>query len=57
MRPMLGHASATLTLDAYADLFEHALDRAAGRAAADSVRTESVGPNLVAVGPVRRRHG
>lgn len=53
---MLGHASATLTLDVNADLFEHDLDRAAGRAAANSVRTESVGPNLVAVRPDRRQH-
>ncbi|MFI7216904.1 hypothetical protein [Micromonospora maritima] len=43
---MLGHASAAMTLDVYADLFEDdldqvadRLDRAAGRAAADSVRT------------------
>lgn len=57
VRRMLGHASATLTLDVYADLFEHDLDRAAGRAAAYSVRTESVGPNLDPIGPVRRQHG
>ncbi|MEU7172813.1 tyrosine-type recombinase/integrase [Micromonospora tulbaghiae] len=54
---MLGHASATLTLDVNADLFEHGLDRAAGRAAADSVRTEGVGPDLDAIGPGRRQHG
>jgi ketopantoate hydroxymethyltransferase len=48
VRRMLGHASAAMTLDAYADLFEDdldraadRLDRAAGRAAADSVRTEA----------------
>ncbi|WP_255509031.1 tyrosine-type recombinase/integrase [Micromonospora sp. A202] len=61
---MLGHASAAMTLDVYADLFEDdldqvadRLDRAAGRAAADSVRTESVGPDLDAVRPDRRQHG
>ncbi|MEU7760193.1 hypothetical protein [Micromonospora aurantiaca (nom. illeg.)] len=53
---MLGHASATLTLDVNAHLFEHDLDQVAGRAAANSVRTESVGPNLVAVRPDRRQH-
>ncbi|WP_255609398.1 tyrosine-type recombinase/integrase [Micromonospora sp. PLK6-60] len=61
---MLGHASAAMTLDVYADLFEDdldqvadRLDRAAGRAAADSVRTEGVGPDLNAVRPGRRQHG
>ncbi|WP_308159605.1 MULTISPECIES: tyrosine-type recombinase/integrase [Micromonospora] len=61
---MLGHASAAMTLDVYADLFEDdldqvadRLDRAAGRAAADSVRTEGVGPDLDAVRPDRRQHG
>ncbi|WP_372433876.1 tyrosine-type recombinase/integrase [Micromonospora coerulea] len=61
---MLGHASAAMTLDVYADLFEDdldqvadRLDRAAGRAAADSVRTEGVGPDLDAVRPGRRQHG
>ncbi|MEV7326640.1 tyrosine-type recombinase/integrase [Micromonospora sp. NPDC093244] len=60
---MLGHASAAMTLDVYADLFEDdldqvadRLDRAAGRAAADSVRTEGVGPDLDAVRPDRRQH-
>ncbi|MBC9001781.1 hypothetical protein [Micromonospora aurantiaca (nom. illeg.)] len=33
------------------------LDRAAGRAAADSVRTEGVGPDLDAIGPHRRQQG
>ncbi|WP_121400291.1 site-specific integrase [Micromonospora sp. M71_S20] len=61
---MLGHASAAMTLDVYADLFEDdldqvadRLDRAAGRAAADSVRTAGVGPDLDAVRPDRRQHG
>lgn len=61
---MLGHASAAMTLDVYADLFEDdldqvadRLDRAAARAAADSVRTEGVGPDLDAVRPSRRQHG
>ena len=60
---MLGHASAAMTLDVYADLFEDdpdqvadRLDRAAARAA-DSVRTEGVGPDLDAVRPGRRQHG
>ncbi len=61
---MLGHASAAMTLDVYADLFEDdlnqvadRLDRAAGRAAADSVRTEGVGPDLDAVRPAGRQPG
>ncbi|MFD6663264.1 hypothetical protein ACFWDK_12950 [Micromonospora chalcea] len=56
--------TAAMTLDVYADLFEDdldqvadRLDRAAGRAAADSVRTEGVGPDLDAVGPGRRQRG
>ncbi|MFE9652476.1 tyrosine-type recombinase/integrase [Micromonospora sp. NPDC006431] len=59
---MLGHASAAMTLDMYADLFEDdldqvadRLDRAAARAAADSVRT-GVGPDLDAVRPGRWHH-
>lgn len=61
---MLGHASAAMTLDVYADLVEDdldqvsdRLDRAAGRAAADSVRTEGAGPDLDAIRPGRRQHG
>ncbi|MEU5964303.1 tyrosine-type recombinase/integrase [Micromonospora parva] len=61
---MLGHASAAMTLDVYADLFEDdldqvadRLDRAAGRAAAESVRTEGVGPDLDALSPDRQHHG
>ncbi|MBQ1065177.1 MULTISPECIES: site-specific integrase [Micromonospora] len=61
---MLGHASAAMTLDVYADLFEDdldqvadRLDRAAGRAAADSVRTVSLGPDLDAVRLGRPQHG
>lgn len=57
------HASAAMTLDVYADLFEDdldqvadRLDRAAARAAADSVRTEGIGPDLDAVRPGRRHH-
>ncbi len=57
---MLGHASAAMTLDVYADLFEDDLDqvadrrdRAAVRAAADSVRADGVGPDLDAVRPAR----
>ncbi|MFI7279091.1 tyrosine-type recombinase/integrase [Micromonospora chersina] len=63
VQQMLGHASAAMTLDVYADLFEDdldqvadRLDRAAARAAADSVRTEAVGPDLDAVRPGRRHH-
>jgi integrase len=58
---MLGHASAAMTLDVYADLFEDdldqvadRLDRAAARAAADSVRTGGARPALDAVRPGRR---
>ena len=58
---MLGHASAAMTLDVYADLFEDdldqvadRLDRAATRAAADSMRTDGPGPVLDAVKPHRR---
>jgi integrase len=61
---MLGHASAAMTLDVYADLFEDdldqvadRLDRAATRAAADSVRTKGFGPALDAVQPSGRHHG
>nr|WP_278045031.1 tyrosine-type recombinase/integrase [Krasilnikovia cinnamomea] len=61
---MLGHASAAMTLDVYADLFEDdldqvadQLDRAAARIAADSVRTEGAGPVFEAVKPSRRHHG
>lgn len=55
---MLGHASAAMTLEVYADLFENDLDQAADRldraarhAAADAVRTEGVGPDLDAIRP------
>jgi integrase len=61
---MLGHASAAMTLDVYADLFEDdldqvadRLDRAATRAGADSMRTGDAGPALDAVQPSRRHHG
>lgn len=61
---MLGHASAVMTLDVYADLFEEdldqmadRLDRAVGRADADSVRAEGVGPELGGFRPGRRHHG
>ena len=37
---MLGHASAAMTLDVYADLFEDDLDRVA--VALDAARTESI---------------
>ncbi|MEH1093725.1 MULTISPECIES: hypothetical protein [unclassified Micromonospora] len=44
MQRMLGHASAAMTLDVYANLFQddlyqvtHRLDRAAARAAADGL--------------------
>lgn len=57
---VLGHASAAMTLDVYADLFEDDLDQVAGRldqaaarAAADSVRADGVGPDLDAVRPAR----
>ena len=59
---MLGHASAAMTLDVYADLFEddldevaERLDRAAARADADYLRTEGVVPALDAVRPSRRQ--
>ena len=61
---MLGHASAAMTLDVYADLFEDdldevadRLDRAAARAGADSMRTDRVVPAFDAVQPNRRHHG
>jgi len=61
---MLGHASAAMTLDVYADLFEDdldevadRLDRAATRTAADSVRTEPAGPDLGAVQASPRQRG
>jgi integrase len=61
---MLGHASAAMTLDVYADLFEDdldqvadRLDRAATRAGADPMRTGDAGPALDAVQPSRRHHG
>ncbi|WP_281247291.1 tyrosine-type recombinase/integrase [Micromonospora pattaloongensis] len=52
---MLGHAAAAMTLDVYADLLEDDLDQVADRLdradgrAADSMRTESLGPDLDAV--------
>ena len=58
---MLGHASAAMTLDVYADLFEDdldqladRLDRAAGRAGADSLRTDHARPAFDALGSNRR---
>jgi integrase len=61
---MLGHASAAMTLDVYADLFEDdldqvadRLDQAAARASADSLRTEGAGLALDAIRPHRRDHG
>jgi integrase len=61
---MLGHASAAMTLDVYADLFEDdldevadRLDRAAAHAGADSVRTDGVIPAFDAVRSNRRHHG
>ncbi|WP_446210904.1 hypothetical protein [Micromonospora sp. IBSANI012] len=44
---MLGHASAAMTLDVYADLFEDDLG---------SVRTDAVGPDLDAVRSGHRQH-
>jgi integrase len=59
---MLGHASAAMTLDVYADLFEDdldqvadRLDRAAARMGADSLRTDRPGPTFDAVQPSRRK--
>ena len=59
---MLGHASAAMTLDVYADLFEDDLDqvadhldRAATRTGADSMRTDLPGPAFDAVQPKRRK--
>ncbi|MFG1659007.1 hypothetical protein ACGFIY_20995 [Micromonospora chersina] len=64
MQRTLGHASAAMTLDVYADLFEDDLDQVADRldrveacAAADSVRSEGIGPDLDTVRPGRRLHG
>jgi integrase len=60
---MLGHASAAMTLDVYADLFEDDLDQvadrldeAATREDADQMRTGDTGPALDAVRPKRRKH-
>jgi hypothetical protein len=57
---MLGHASAAMSLDVYADLFEddlvqvaERLDQAAARANADSLRTD--GPAFEAGELDRRR--
>ena len=53
---MLGHASASMTLDVYAGLFDDdldtvakRLDEAASEALADSVRTEQVISSLTSV--------
>ncbi len=61
---MLGHASAAMTLDVYADLFEDdldqvadRLDRAVTRAGADSMRTDQAGPALDAVRPTHPHRG
>ena len=57
---MLGHASAAMTLDVYAELFEDDLDQGADRldqavteAAADYLRTDQAGPAFDAVQPHR----
>jgi integrase len=59
---MLGHASAAMTLDVYADLFEDdldqvadRLDRAVTRTGADYLRTDHAGPAFDAVKRSRRR--
>jgi integrase len=61
---MLGHASAAITLDVYADLFEDDLDQVADRldravagSGADSVRTEGAVPPLDMVSTDRRLYG
>jgi integrase len=58
---MLGHASAAMTLDVYADLFEDDLDEVADRldqavtgGGADYSRTDHAGPAFDAVQPNRR---
>jgi hypothetical protein len=58
---MLGHASAAMTLDVYADLFEDDLDRVADRLdrvatrmGADSLRTDPLSPAFDAVSRNRR---
>jgi integrase len=58
---MLGHASAAMTLDVYADLFEDDLDKVADRldqavtgGGADYSRTDHAGPAFDAVQPNRR---
>ena len=59
---MLGHASAAMTLDVYADLFEDDLDQVADRldhAAtkpdADYLRTDHAGPAFDAVRPPAKK--
>jgi integrase len=61
---VLGHASAAMTLDVYADLFEDdlddvadRLDRAAAHAGADSMRTDGVVPAFDEIRPNRGHHG
>jgi integrase len=58
---MLGHASAAMTLDVYADLFEDdldqvadRLDQAATRSSADYLRTDHVSPAFEALQPKRK---
>jgi hypothetical protein len=58
---MLGYASAAMTLDGYADLFEDdldqvvdRLDRAATRTGADYLRTDHAGPAFDSVNRNRR---
>ncbi|MEU8242094.1 tyrosine-type recombinase/integrase [Actinoplanes missouriensis] len=59
---MLGHASAAMTLDVYADLFEddldqvaESLDHAAMKADADYLRTDRAGPAFDAVRPPAKK--
>ncbi|HWS36278.1 MAG TPA: tyrosine-type recombinase/integrase [Actinoplanes sp.] len=59
---MLGHASAAMTLDVYADLFEDDLDQVADRLdqavtarSADCLRTAPAGPAFDAVRPPAKK--
>ncbi|WP_188127577.1 hypothetical protein [Actinoplanes lobatus] len=59
---MLGHASAAMTLDVYADLFEDDLDAVADRLdqavtgrSADYLRTDHAGPAFDAVRPPAKK--
>jgi len=52
---MLGHASAAMTLDTYADLFDDDLDAVAERLDAAARGSRDTAPNTATVTPITRQ--